>query len=299
MPDQLFPTAAERTTLPSSAGTLAALIAAPTDAASARAAEFGELPSVLLLPGYTGSKEDFSPVLEPLAAAGIRAVAVDQPGQYESPGGDDEAAFRPAPLGAVAAELVTALAQDGPVVLLGHSYGGLVARQAVLQGAPVAGLVLLCSGPSAFTSGNRFDALTVGEPILRSQGAAFLHDARDRAAGLDPDRPDPLARFYRKRFLATATAQLLGAGAALLDEPDLTELLAAALRRHGTPAAVIAGEADDAWPLAAQRRMAEQLGTSLVLVPGGGHSPAVEAPEALLDVLLPLITDWTEPDRAA
>ena len=40
----------------------------------------------LLLPGYTGSKEDFLTVLQPLAAAGRRVVAVDMRGQYETPG---------------------------------------------------------------------------------------------------------------------------------------------------------------------------------------------------------------------
>ena len=41
---------------------------------------------VLLVPGYTGSKEDFIAVLAPLAAAGHEVLAIDQRGQYESPG---------------------------------------------------------------------------------------------------------------------------------------------------------------------------------------------------------------------
>ncbi len=57
----------------------------------------GEVPlrgTVLLLPGYTGSKEDFTPVLAPLAARGYRAVAVDGRGQHASDGpADDEAAY--------------------------------------------------------------------------------------------------------------------------------------------------------------------------------------------------------------
>ena len=36
-----------------------------------------ELGTVLLVPGYTGSKEDFIALLGPLAAAGRRVVAVD------------------------------------------------------------------------------------------------------------------------------------------------------------------------------------------------------------------------------
>src|SRR3954464_15250531 len=50
--------------------------------------------TVLLLPGYTGSKEEFVPLLPHLLAAGYRAVAVDARGQYETDGPDDEEAYR-------------------------------------------------------------------------------------------------------------------------------------------------------------------------------------------------------------
>src|SRR4051812_2297884 len=49
--------------------------------------------TVVLVPGFTGSKEDFIALLEPVAAAGYRAVAIDGRGQYESPGPRDEAAY--------------------------------------------------------------------------------------------------------------------------------------------------------------------------------------------------------------
>jgi len=47
----------------------------------------------LLVPGYTGSKEDFMPLLRPLASAGIRAIAIDQRGQYESAWAGDSAGY--------------------------------------------------------------------------------------------------------------------------------------------------------------------------------------------------------------
>ena len=286
MADPLTPNSARHGSIDSAAGPLAALIAAPErDAASA--------PVVLLVPGYTGSKEDFGPVLDPLVDLGYAAIAIDQPGQYESAGPDDERAYGPAALGSVLTSVVTELALDRQVILLGHSFGGLVCRAAVLAGAPISGLILLCSGPAAFASGNRFDALTNGAPVLRKHGAQALYDAGQRAAGLDPEDPDPLARFYRRRFLASSPAALLGMGEALLTEPDRTTELAQALTLGSIPVAVIAGEADDAWPLASQRDMAGVLGTELVLVPGGAHSPAIEAPENLLAILSPLLKTWT------
>ena len=285
MADQLFPTSAVRTRVDSPAGPLAALIASPAgDAAHA--------PVVLLLPGYTGSKEDFSPILDPLAARGFVAMAVDQPGQFESAGPEDEDAYLPAALGLVFASMTARLAVDRPVVLLGHSYGGLVGRAAVLAGAPVAGLILLCSGPGAFVSGNRFDLLTANTPILRRDGRTAVFDRTQRSAGLDPDDPDPLARFYRRRFLTSNRSALLGMAHALLTEPDRTAELATALARNSIPVAVIAGAADDAWSLPVQRQMAAALSTDLVLVPGGAHSPAVEAPDATLAILVPLLTGW-------
>ncbi|CAM5642038.1 hypothetical protein SALBM311S_11843 [Streptomyces alboniger] len=50
--------------------------------------------TVLMLPGFTGSKEDFTLLHEPLTARGYRVVAVDGRGQFESDGPeDDESAY--------------------------------------------------------------------------------------------------------------------------------------------------------------------------------------------------------------
>ena len=293
--DQLSPTAAARTTLPGTHGPLAALIA-PADAVADPVAG-----TVLLLPGYTGSKEDFAPILDPLAAAGLTAVTVDLPGQHESDGPDEEAEYTPTRLGEEAAALVERLRADGPVVLLGHSFGGLVARGAVLAGARIAGLVLLCSGPSAFRYGERYDALIAGEPLMREHGHEVAYDLAAAEGQAARESPSPeMAEFLRRRFVSSRAASLLGMGAALRTEPDRVDELAAALRGSGTPVAVIAGENDDAWPLPDQQDMASRLGTGLVTIPHSAHSPAAENPAALLAVLSPLLHGWlsaTTPTR--
>src|SRR5690349_6716167 len=46
--------------------------------------------NVLLIPGFTGSKEDFADVLPLLADVGWAVVAYDQRGQYETPGRSDD-----------------------------------------------------------------------------------------------------------------------------------------------------------------------------------------------------------------
>lgn len=281
--EQLTPTTATRRTLDSPAGPLAALDADPSRRRG----------TILLLPGYTGSKEDFTPILDPLAAAGFRAVAVDLPGQYESAGPDDEHAYTPLALGAVCAAVATELAADGPLVLLGHSYGGLVARGAVLAGAPVAGLVLLCSGPRALPTGQRRDALVAGEPVLRAHGLEAVYEgtvAVGRAARKQV--PVEVADLLRRRFLASNPAGLLGMGAALQGEPDRVADLRIALGRGPTPVAVVAGRNDDAWSPAEQADMAHRLGTELIVIEGAAHSPAVENPDALVTILVGLLREW-------
>ena len=285
--EQLTPTSARRIKVASPAGPLAGL---DSDPAPGRP----QAGTVLLLPGYTGSKEDFSPILDPLCANGFRAVAIDLPGQFESAGPDNEAAYAPLALGEVCAAVAADLAQTGPVVLLGHSFGGLVARGAVLAGAPVAGLILLCSGPAAFSDGPRHDALLAGEPLLRAHGKAAVYDSTvgvGRAARKTV--PPDVAALLRRRFLESSQAGLLGMGTALQAEPDRVDELHRVLSLGGTPVAVIAGRDDDAWPLPDQRDMAVRLGTELVIVDGAAHSPAVENPDGLLDVLLPLLRCWT------
>lgn len=256
----------------------------------------GDGPVVLLLPGYTGSKEDFAPLLDPIAAAGFEAVAIDLPGQQDSPGPADESAYLPEPLGQVVGELVGKLAADGrPVILVGHSYGGLVARRAVLGGAPIAGLTLIGSGPAELPPGGRRQVLDLGEPVLRQHGVAAVQRGLDAVNATNPrwiDMSEPLRAFLRQRFLRNRPEALLGMGQGLREEPDLVAELSRALRGAGLPCVVVCGEGDDAWPTVAQRDMADRLEADFSVIPDALHSPAVENPEALLGVLLPTWQAW-------
>lgn len=270
----------------------------PIAALHARTAEAGGHPApiAVLVPGYTGSKEDFAPLLDPIADAGMDAIAIDLPGQYESAGPDDETAYLPGPLGTVLAELVGKLSAEGnPVILLGHSFGGLVVRAAVLVGAPVAGLTLMDTGPSELPDGLRRRALDVGEPAMRQHGieeAQRLREELDRALPARPAPAPELAALLRERFLRSMPAGLLGMAQALRTEPDQVSALARVLHTSRIPCLVTCGEGDDAWSVPTQRDMADRLDADFAVIPGARHSPNTENPEGLLAALVPTWRSW-------
>jgi pimeloyl-ACP methyl ester carboxylesterase len=264
-------------TFPGRAGPLAAL---DTGVDGARA-------TALLVAGYTGSKEDFAPLLAPLAAAGYRAVAIDQRGQYESPGPEDPAAYS---IDELAADVCTVgrrlLAEAaGPLHLLGHSFGGLVTRAAVLaEPALFTSFTLLGSGPSQLT-GRRAELLDHLGPLLDAGGVPLVHETLEQVAMTDPKAqavPPATRDFYTRRFLRNSPAGLRGMAAAMLSEPDRVPELAAT----GVPILVAHGEADDAWLPHVQADMAERLGARHEVILNSIHSPAIENPARTLEVLL-------------
>ncbi|MFF4868335.1 alpha/beta fold hydrolase [Streptomyces sp. NPDC090109] len=241
--------------------------------------------TVLLLPGYTGSKEDFLALLGPLTDAGYRAVAVDGRGQHDSPGPRGRAAYRRRALALDAVAQAAALG-DGPVHLVGHSFGGLVARAAAAV-APDAfrSLTLLSSGVGRVSRPQRVRvrALRAGLALLskdRVWRAMCWLDSR----GEEPDTSDVpgLADFLLRRWNRTRIAQLRGAGRLLLDREDGTEELLA-LR---TPLHFAYGTDEMVWSTADLAAAAARTGAHHTVVAGAGHSPNVSHPEELTARLL-------------
>ncbi|GHC48087.1 alpha/beta fold hydrolase [Streptomyces flavofungini] len=245
--------------------------------------------TVLLLPGFTGSKEDFIALLRPLAEAGYRTVSVDGRGQYESPGPDDESAYAQAELAhdVLAQAGAARTADEGPPHLLGHSLGGLVARAAVLL-APrdtFASLTLVSSGPARVSPSQRTratlltDALTAHPMDVVWDAMQALDPVEDAKAGADGGGADEAA--LRARWLRNNPAQLIATGKQLCAEPDRVDDLAAVpLPKH-----VVSGESDDTWPVPLLDEMARRLHAHRTVVTGANHSPNTDRPEATATAL--------------
>ncbi|SEG41683.1 Pimeloyl-ACP methyl ester carboxylesterase [Thermomonospora echinospora] len=272
-----LPPDVRRTGIATSRGTFAALEALPGSGVPERC-------PALLVPGLTGSKEDFIAVLPTLARTGRRVVAIDMRGQYETEGPDDPAAYTCAALGADIAALLEALGPE-PAHLVGHSFGGLVTREAILTaGARPLTYTLMSSGPGAISGPRAADAgaLLATLPRIGIDQMWTLH--------LEPDAvarqvPEEILVFLRRRMLSNSVHGLLGMAQEILVCPDRVDELAKTAVETGLPVLVLYGEDDNAWDPQAQAEMAERLGASKVVIPSAAHSPAVEAPETTASAL--------------
>lgn len=282
-----LPPAVRRTTLRTTRGSFAVLEALPVGEPERQPA--------LLVPGFTGSKEDFLGVLQTLTRVGRRVIALDLRGQHDSPGSaDDPARYR---LGELAADLVEVLERLGPepVHLVGHSFGGLVTREAVLaEPTMVASFTLMSSGPAAITGPSAERAALLRDALAGSLTMADIWEIKlgpdARAAG----HPEEIVEFLRLRSLNNCATGLIAMAGELLSAPDKTSDLAKVADDTDLPLMVLYGEDDDAWHPALQAAMSDRLDAARVVIPGAAHSPAWEAPETTAHAL----TDfWNSAER--
>ncbi|MGV4988258.1 alpha/beta fold hydrolase [Streptomyces sp. NPDC001709] len=235
----------------------------------------------LLLPGFTGSKEDFNPLHVPLARRGYRTVAVDGRGQYESDGPEaDESAYAQQELARDVLAQAEALGQ--PVHLLGHSLGGQISRAAVLlDHAPFRSLTLMASGPAQISESQQQrvkllrDALAVMSMAEVWEAIQLMEPPEEtETAALDGDFDD--RDDLRRRWLGTKSAQLLATGRQLCTEPDrVAELAAVPLPFH-----ILSGARDDTWPLPLLDEMAVRLRARRTVIEDAEHSPNTDQPLA-------------------
>jgi pimeloyl-ACP methyl ester carboxylesterase len=271
----VLPPGSERDTVAVPSGSLARVSLGPAD---------GE--RVVLVPGMTGSKEDFTVMMPLFAQAGYRVEAFDMAGQYESAAAGPEN-LTPA-AGRYTLDLfvddLVAVLRDGhlPAHVLGYSFAGTVAGAAAVRHPDLfATLTLLSAPPLAGQALRGFKVLGPFSHAVpgRAIGPLFISALRHNVHRAPHDR----ASFVTARFAHTRASSVGDIMALMKRTPDL----APALRATGIPLLVVTGTGD-VWPADMHRAFGERLGAKVLVLPTG-HSPCETAPHQLTEAMLALM----------
>ncbi|MFT8592332.1 MAG: alpha/beta hydrolase [Bifidobacterium sp.] len=238
--------------------------------------------SVLCVPGFTGSKEDFYPILPRLAKLGWDVWVYSQRGQADSfaPQGQENYTRKCDAADAVAlAKIISTAVGTNRIHLLGHSFGGLVAQAAAIAHPErFLSLTLMSSGPHGWAGRHDIDKrilLDNPESDLWALNNPDLVDVPD-------DELDTLQSFLRERSRLTSRDQLLQTIDELADVHDTSF----EVRDTGLPVLVFHGENDNwAWPQEWQRRMAAIVGARYEIIPDAAHGPQSENPRLTATLL--------------
>ncbi len=225
-------------------------------------------PTVVLVHGAFAESSSWNGVIDRLLAAGTPVVAAANPLRGVA-----------VDSGYVAGLLASI---DGPVVLVGHSYGGIVISNAAADAANASALVYVAgyapeAGESAADLSGRFPGGTLGPtlapPVALPDGGEDLYIMPDKFhAQFAADVPaDEAARMRATQRPVTA--------AGLTDASP-----AAAWQR--IPSWFVYGELDKNIPAAAHAFMAERAGSrATVMVPGASHVVMVSHPDVVADAI--------------
>ncbi|CAH0280637.1 alpha/beta fold hydrolase [Microbacterium sp. Bi128] len=241
----------------------------------------GTGPLVVCSPAMGDERDAFGPVADRLVAAGYRVALTDLRGH-----GDSDTGFAEYGDAATAKDLL-AVAEalgGGPVVLAGASMSaGAAIIAAGTRPDLVTGLVLL--GPFARNGNAAMSALLRvllarpwGPAVWRGYSASLWpglgSTARERAAHLSRR----LARPGRWHAFAQTT------------RTDHS-VVAPYFPRVRAQSLVVMGAADPDWkdPAAEADWLAAELSARVVMVPGVGHAPMLEAPEVVAEAMLGLL----------
>jgi pimeloyl-ACP methyl ester carboxylesterase len=243
---------------------------------------------LMLVHGFTGAATDFEDFVEPFAELGWHVVTPDLRGHGGSSKPTDEAAYGFDLFAGDLLRLADALDWDS-FVLLGHSMGGMIAQVLTLD-APerVEALILMDTGHGSLTVDPALLELAV--TTAREQGidvvADFMGANDDGPLASDAWRrkvaEDPSYKERGDRNLRASSPAMF---AAMIQQISSTPDRLGELAAVSVPTLVMVGE-EDAPFLGASRRMADTIPDArLAVLPGGGHSPQFEAPEAWLAVM--------------
>lgn len=228
---------------------------------------------VVLVHGFTGSKEDFTEISLLLAQQGHRVLTFDNRGQHESGHTYRTDGYSMHSLARDVIELVEKLGFNKPH-LMGHSFGGLVSQKTVISAPELwSSLTLFCSGPSGKKSwfgDPHFENLTNENKVEKWE--KYL----DQSSSNTEKYP-----LLKKRWIASDAVATMEYREHLRNFNSLIkEIGKLKISSH-----VVFGENDDVWPLTEQRAMAQELAAKVSVLPDCGHCPNEENPALTAGVL--------------
>jgi 2-succinyl-6-hydroxy-2,4-cyclohexadiene-1-carboxylate synthase len=251
-------------------------------------AEYGSGPPLVLLHGFTGSTETWTPFRATFAAAN-RVIAVDQPGHGRSTSPANADRYRLDRLATDLRMVLDSLDIDRAVVL-GYSMGGRAAlRFAVDHHDRIAGLIL--ESASAGISDERqrnerraSDAAVAGK--IEREGIEEFVKSWETLSLWDTQKALPLSvrtELHRQRLLNSPTGlanSLRGAGTG----EDAT--MPQAVASISTPTLIIAGALDSKYVALGESLRRSIAGSRLEIIADAGHTAHLEQPQAFASVIV-------------
>lgn len=230
---------------------------------------------VVLVPGATGSKEDFAFLAPILAGQGYFVQSYDLPGQYQSadagPPGDDGWTYE-----LFFDDMVAFLEAGKPAHLLGFSFAGIVAQLVTVRRPDLVRTLTLLATPPL--TGQVFRAVRSVGWLSRLPwytkhvgGGVLIWNVRTNFSKVTPER----LRFANARLAHTRRLSVDGIVGLMMKTPDVR----AELRASPIPKLVVAGERD-LWRTRLHRRFAAQIGGTAAIY-ATGHSPCETTPHQL------------------
>jgi pimeloyl-ACP methyl ester carboxylesterase len=242
--------------------------------------ETGSGPAVVLLHAGVADRTMWSEHLEPMAAAGYRAVAVDLPGFGEAQVAEGEQAPWEDVL-----RTMDALAIDR-AALVGNSFGGAVAlRAALVAPSRVVALALVSAPAPGMTPSRQLEAVWAAEETALERGDIEGAIEAVLSAWTLPDAPPALreriAVMQRRAFVLQAEAP------SVTEAPDPVEQYPETLAQLDVRTLVAAGEKDMQDFREGALALAHALPrASHTVIERAGHLAPLETPELFRGLVL-------------
>ena len=239
--------------------------------------EAGAGKPIVLLHSLLADRAIFDKIV-PILARQRRVIVPDLPGF----GGSSSAGATIEGIADRIAGLFDALELGTTADVLGNGFGGFVASAlAIRHGATFDRLILADTGVG-FTPEGKQSFFAMAERVRQSGMEAIVDVALKRLFPEDFIAANPAIMAERRAALVKTHPEFFAEACHALAALDLT----AHIGTIRNPTLVVVGELDAATPPEMARALAKALpGAALIEMPGCGHAPMAQAPEAFIKVI--------------